>query len=360
VRPAAERLPYDQVVYRQLYSSVLVHTDPEAAHHAAVEAIARAGNVEVTRRALKATVGRLGEPVRNPRLLVFPRPIPGVLGLCAGMDKNAEAVLGMDALGFGFVEVGTVTAVPQAGNPRPRLWRHPELGALRNQMGFNNDGAVVVGRRLRQLRRTTAGRAVVVGVNIGKSRVTPVGEATGDYRASTREVAQWADFLVVNVSSPNTPGLRDLQQVDALRPILDAVREEARRASGRDVPVFVKIAPDLEDEDIASVAALVRETGLAGVVAVNTTIAHDLGPGGLSGAPLRERALEVVTLLRERLGARPVIIASGGISTAEHGQALLEAGADLLEAYTAFVFEGPAWPGRINRELARMARSTGA
>lgn len=342
-------------MYRLLYDTVLVHTDPEMAHHAAVEAIALAGKCNLTRRALKSTLGvRVGQ-VRNPRLAIFPREIPGVLGLCAGMDKNAEAMLGMDALGFGFLEVGTVTAAPQPGNPQPRLWRHPEMRALRNRMGFNNDGAAEIGRRLRELRGTAAGRAVVVGVNIGKTKVTPLQDAAADYRSSTREVARWADFLVVNVSSPNTPGLRDLQSVEALRPILDAVRDEARKAAGREVPVFVKIAPDLADDEIRDVAALVRTTGLAGVVAVNTTVAHELGPGGLSGPPLRERAVAVVTLLRAALGPSPVIIASGGITTAADGLALLEAGADLLEAYTAFVYEGPFWPGRINRELASLA-----
>ena len=340
-------------MYRLLYDTVLVHTDPEAAHHAAIEAIAAAGRTEPTRRALKASVGALPGRVPNPRLLVFPRAFPGVLGLCAGMDKNAEAVLGMDALGFGFVEVGTVTAEPQAGNPRPRLWRHPDMRALRNRMGFNNDGAATVGQRLRELRRSPAGRAVVVGVNLGKTRTTALEDAEADYRSSTHEVARWADYLVVNVSSPNTPGLRELQQVEALRPIARAVREEARRVSGRDVPVRVKIAPDLADDELTAIAAMVVEEGLAGVVAVNTTIAHDLGPGGLSGPPLRDRALEVVRLLRRDLGARPVIIASGGITDAATGREFLDAGADLLQAYTAFVYEGPLWPGRVNRALAR-------
>lgn len=340
-------------MYRLLYDTVLVHTDPEAAHHAAIEAIAAAGRTEPTRRALKASVGALPGRVPNPRLLVFPRAFPGVLGLCAGMDKNAEAVLGMDALGFGFVEVGTVTAEPQAGNPRPRLWRHPDMRALRNRMGFNNDGAATVGQRLRELRRSPAGRAVVVGVNLGKTRTTALEDAEADYRSSTHEVARWADYLVVNVSSPNTPGLRELQQVEALRPIARAVREEARRVSGRDVPVLVKIAPDLADDELTAIAAMAVEEGLAGVVAVNTTIAHDLGPGGLSGPPLRDRALEVVRLLRRDLGARPVIIASGGITDAATGREFLDAGADLLQAYTAFVYEGPLWPGRVNRALAR-------
>lgn len=339
-------------VYPQLYRSVLVHTNPEQAHHAALYAIGLAGRVEVSRRALKASFGRLGAPVRNPRLLAFPRPFPGVLGLAAGMDKNAEAVLGMDALGFGFVEIGTVTAHPQPGNEQPRLWRHNGIGALRNRMGFNNEGADAVGERLRDLRRSGAGRGVVVGVNIGKSKVTPLAEAVDDYRYSTRRLAQWADYLTINVSSPNTPGLRELQEVEALRPIAVAVREEAGQATGRDVPVFVKIAPDLADEDVAAVAHMVRGEGLAGVAATNTTIAHEFGPGGLSGRPLQERALAVVRLLREELGASPVIMGMGGIFDEADGRAMLAAGADLLQAYTAFVMEGPAWPGRVNRALA--------
>lgn len=338
-------------MYRKIYDNVLVHTDPEMAHHVAVDAIGAAGNIEVSRRALAASFGRLGKAVTSPRLLAFPRPFPGILGLAAGMDKNATAVLGMAALGFGFVEVGTVTAFPQPGNEAPRLWRHPELEALRNRMGFNNDGAVRVGQRLRRLRQSAQGRQVVVGVNIGKSKVTALEDAASDYGTSTREVAQWADFLVVNVSSPNTPGLRELQDVEALAPILRTVRAEAAGVTGRDVPLLVKIAPDLTDAQVVEVAELVRSERLTGVVATNTTIQHEFGPGGLSGAPLRQRALEVVGLTRETLGHRGVIIACGGIFAATHGQALLDAGADLLEAYTAFVYEGPAWPGRINRAL---------
>nr|NLD40115.1 quinone-dependent dihydroorotate dehydrogenase [Actinomycetales bacterium] len=338
-------------MYRAIYDTALVHTNPEAAHHAAMIAIGAAGNVEPTRRSLAATIGRRGPTVTNPRLLVFPRPFPGVPGLAAGMDKNATAVLGMDALGFGFVEVGTVTALAQPGNEAPRLWRHPDMEGLRNRMGFNNDGARVVGERLRRLRSSPQGRAVVVGANIGKSRATPLEDAAADYATSTRHLARWADYIVVNVSSPNTPGLRALQDAEALAPILRTVREEATRATGREVPLLVKIAPDLTDEQVVEVAELARAERLAGVAATNTTIAHDLGPGGLSGAPLRERVLEVVGILRRALGSRGVIMASGGIFAAEHGRAFLDSGADLLTAYTAFVYEGPSWPGRMNRVL---------
>ncbi|MDO5494811.1 MAG: dihydroorotate dehydrogenase (quinone), partial [bacterium] len=222
-----------------------------------------------------------------------------------------------------------------------------------NRMGFNNEGAVAVGERLRKLRATAKGRGVVVGVNIGKSRVTALEDAAADYATSARHLARWADYLVVNVSSPNTPGLRELQDAEALAPILRTVREEATRATGREVPLLVKIAPDLTDEQVGEVAELAKAERLAGVAATNTTITHEFGPGGLSGAPLRGRALEVVGLLRKHLGHRGVIMASGGIFTPEHGRQFLDAGADLLTAYTAFVYEGPSWPGRMNRALAR-------
>lgn len=340
-------------MYRRIYDSLIVHTDAEKAHEAAMEAISLAGRTEVTRRALERTIGRLGDPVRNSRLLAFPRPIPGHLGLAAGMDKNAIAVLGMAALGFGFVEIGTVTATGQPGNEKPRSWRHPEVEGLRNRMGFNNDGAETVAARLRELRRTPAGRGIVVGANVGKTKVTPAEEAVEDYRASTRALARWADYMMINVSSPNTPGLRDLQQVTALAPIARAVRDEARRTSGRNLPVFVKIAPDLSSEDIEAVARMVVDEDLSGIAATNTTIDHDYGPGGLSGAPLRAKALPIVADLRRELGQGKIIIASGGIFSVDHAREYLEAGADLLQAFTGFVYQGAAWPGRINRALAR-------
>lgn len=342
-------------MYRLLFRTLAVRVDPERAHVLALRMIRTVSKVPVLSDAVRATLGRRpavpvpADDAGGP----LPRPVPGVLGLAAGMDKDADTVLGMDMLGFGFVEVGTVTARPQPGNERPRLWRHVELGALRNRMGFNNHGAAAAGEQLRRLRRTRRGRSVVVGANIGKSKVTPLTGAVADYESSAREVARWADYLVVNVSSPNTPGLRDLQAVDSLRPILSAVRRAADESAGRAVPLFVKIAPDLSDEDVDAVADLAVELGLAGVVATNTTVDHDLGPGGLSGAPLRERSLAVVSRLRDRLGERATIIGVGGISTEADARAMLAAGADLLQAYSAFVYEGPAWPGRINRALAR-------
>ncbi|MFH5822998.1 quinone-dependent dihydroorotate dehydrogenase [Georgenia sp. AZ-5] len=341
-------------MYPLLFRTVAVRLDPETAHHLAMGLIRTVSRVPGLSHAVRATLGR--RPARPVTAVAeagpFARPVPGLLGLAAGMDKDADTVLGMDMLGFGFVEVGTVTARAQPGNETPRLWRHPEMRALRNRMGFNNRGAAAAGEQLRRLRAGRRGRSVVVGANIGKSKVTPLADAVGDYETSAREVARWADYLVVNVSSPNTPGLRDLQAVDALRPILAAVQRAADGAAGRRVPLLVKIAPDLAEADVDAVAELALELGLAGVVATNTTIGHDLGPGGLSGEPLRERSLAVVRRLRERLGEEPVIIGVGGISSVADAEAMLDAGADLLQAYTAFIYQGPAWPGRINRALA--------
>ena len=226
------------------------------------------------------------------------------------------------------------------------------MRAVRNKMGFNNSGADEAAATLRKLRSTKRGRSIIVGANIGKTKVTPLEDAVADYVYSARAVARWADYLVVNVSSPNTPGLRNLQNVDSLRPILTAVGQAADKAAGRHVPLFVKIAPDLADEDVDAVAALVLELKLDGVVATNTTIAHNLGEGGLSGAPLRPRALAVVRRLREKLGPEPTIIGVGGISSIQDGRDMLAAGANLLQAYSAFIYGGPAWPGRINRALS--------
>lgn len=346
------------MLYDLLYKTVLTRIDPEVIHDVCVKGVALTGRLPFVRDVVRQAWGR------RPAIPVpsagqggpFARPVPGVLGLAAGMDKEGEAVEGMDALGFGFIEVGTFTAQAQPGNDTPRMWRYPATRAVRNRMGFNNSGADEAARRLRELRSTVRGRSIVVGANIGKTKVVPLEDAVEDYRYSAAAVARWADYLVVNVSSPNTPGLRDLQNVESLRPILEAVREAGDAAAHRHVPLLVKIAPDLADADIDAVADLVTDMGLDGVVATNTTIDHDLGEGGLSGAPLLPRSLEVVRRLRARLGEGPTIIGVGGISSIMDAELMLDAGADLLQAYTAFIYNGPAWPGRINRALATMRR----
>ena len=352
--------------YSLLFNAVFKRMDPEEAHERAFGIIERAGRVPVLREVMQGALAPyLGRGVGGPgSIQLLGRTVPAPFGLAGGFDKNARAVRGLTMLGFGFVEVGTVTPRPQPGNERPRMWRELDVRGVRNRMGFNNEGAEAVAATLRELRSTPAGRAVVVGANIGKNKTTSAADAAADYAACARELAPWADYLVVNVSSPNTPGLRDLQTTAELRPILVAARaaaDEATVAVGlRRVPLLVKIAPDLADEDVDAVADLVTELGLDGVVAVNTTVGHDRGPGGLSGPPLLERGLEVVRRLRARLGGDPVIIGVGGITTADHVRAYVRAGADLTQGYTGFVFEGPLWASRINRALTRSAGSMAA
>lgn len=337
-------------MYGLLFRRVITRIDPERAHHLSVGAYRVAWPVVRLARWLRVFPPPRASAAVTAMGIRFPAP----LGLAAGMDKNAVAVRGLIATGFGFLEVGTVTAKAQPGNPSPRSWRELDIRGLRNQMGFNNEGADAIARRLRTLRRTRLGRAAVIGVNIGKNKVTAPGDAADDYGYSALALAPYADFLVVNVSSPNTPGLRDLQSTDALRPILERVRSAADEATARDgrrVPLLVKIAPDLADEDVDAVADLAVSLGLDGIVAVNTTIQHDRGPGGLSGPPLLPRALEVVARLRARVGPEMCLMGVGGISTVDDARAMLDAGANLLQAYTGFVYGGPAWPARVNRAL---------
>jgi dihydroorotate dehydrogenase len=342
--------------YDALFDRVLARTDPERAHTAASRAMRLAG--PVLRAAAKVPGHLRGvEPVH-----ALGHIFPGRLGLAAGFDKNATAYAALAAFGFAFVEVGTVTAEPQAGNPKPRLYRLPADRAIVNRMGFNNDGAQAVARRLAR-RRPVAEGGPVVGVNVGKTRNVPDDEAVADHRRSARLLAPHADYLVVNVSSPNTPGLRDLQAVDRLRPLLQAVREESGEAAGRPVPLLVKIAPDLADDDVRAVADLALELSLDGVVATNTTVSRAglasppeevdaAGAGGLSGPVLRERATAVMRLLRQRVGPDLVLVGVGGIATPADARERLDAGATLLQAYTGFVYGGPLWPARMQRALA--------
>jgi dihydroorotate dehydrogenase len=342
-------------VYRLLFDVVFRRMDPERAHEVAFGVIRGVARTPI----LRDLVAGVLTPPAAGRVSVFGRGFPSRFGVAAGFDKNARGVAGLAMLGFGFVEIGTVTAHPQPGNEQPRLWRVLDQRALRNRMGFNNEGSAAVADRLRDLRATKRGRRLVIGVNIGKTKLTPAQQAPDDYATSAARLAPYADYLVVNVSSPNTPGLRDLQSVEALRPILEATRVAADRATaavGRPPsPLLVKIAPDLSDDDVDAVAELAAELGLEGVVAVNTTIAHDLGPGGLSGPPVLARGLDVVARLRNRLGPDAVIIGVGGISTSADAREYLAVGATLVQGYTGFIYRGPLWAARIGRALARDA-----
>jgi len=354
-------------VYRVLFDRVLRRVDAETAH--------RAGSAALRAAAAVPGLARLGARVLGPhdpalRVRALGLELPGPLGLAAGLDKDGRAVDALAGLGFAFVEVGTVTARPQPGNPRPRLVRLPDDRAVVNRMGFNNAGAAALRRRLHR-RLARRGRTdVVVGVNIGRTKAVPEERAVDDYVTSTRALAPVADYLVVNVSSPNTPGLRDLQAVERLRPLLVAVRAAADRAAGRRVPLLVKIAPDLADEDVLAVADLALDLGLDGIVATNTTTSRDglgsdpakvaaAGPGGLSGPCLRARSVEVLRLLRARVGDRLVLVSVGGVSGAEDVWERIRAGATLVQAYTAFVYDGPAWPRRVHHGLLARVRASG-
>ena len=350
-------------MYRFLYWLVLQRLPAEGTHRVAF-ALLRA---LVAVPGVGALVRRWFAP-RDPVLRVhaFGRELPGPLGLAAGFDKNARGVRALLALGFGFVEVGTVTAEAQPGNPKPRMFRLPRDRALVNRLGFNNAGAVEAARRLE--RRPSAG---TVGVNIGKTKRVAEADAIADYTASAGRLAPLADYLVVNVSSPNTPGLRDLQTTDKLRPLLIAVRTACGLASPmRHVPLLVKIAPDLADEDIDAIADLALELELDGIIATNTTIARAglatpaqaveaLGAGGLSGAPLAARSLAVLRRLRARVGTRVTLIGVGGIASADDAWQRIRAGATLVQGYTGFIYGGPAWPRRLHRELAAKVRAAG-
>jgi dihydroorotate dehydrogenase len=406
-------------VYGLVYRVLLRRLPAETAHAAGFWLIRVAGAMPGGRWLLRRWCTPR-DPVLRVRALGL--DLPGPLGLAAGFDKDARGADALGALGFAFVEVGTVTAQAQPGNPRPRMFRLAADRALINRMGFNNAGAAVAAERLqrradrirrarqarrarwaRRTRRTRGGSPpVAVGVNIGKTKVVPPEKAIADYVASARLVAGVAGYVVVNVSSPNTPGLRDLQAVSSLRPLLAAVREAlddavpgapgagppggpegAPGAGGgtpgdpdgaprvaRRVPLLVKIAPDLADGDVDAIADLSVELGLDGIIATNTTIARPglasdpaevaaAGAGGLSGAPLRPRALEVLRRLHTRAGDRLVLIAAGGIETADDAWERIAAGATLVQAYTGFIYGGPRWPRRLQDDLARRARAAG-
>lgn len=333
---------------------VLFKAPPERIHTLVFAALRGATASGLTRRGL-----RRGLAPHDPILAstVFGVRFPGPLGLAAGFDKDGLGLETWGALGFGYAEIGTVTAQPQPGNPEPRLFRLPADRGLLNRMGFNNRGAGELALRLARHEPD-----VPIGVNIGKSKITPPERAAEDYASSARLLGPLAAYLVVNVSSPNTPGLRDLQAVESLRPILSAVLAETT------APVLVKIAPDLSDEDVDAVADLAVELGLAGIVATNTTVSRaglrtphvdDLGPGGVSGPPVARRACEVLRRLYARVGDRLVLIGVGGIETSDDAWERITAGASLLQGYTGFVYGGGLWAKHIHDGLAERLRAGG-
>jgi dihydroorotate dehydrogenase len=344
-------------VYRLLFRVFLKHIPPEVAHSIAVRLARVLGALPGTRRVAQRFLVPQ-EPLTSVDALGLRFPSP--IGAAAGLDKNLTWFEELGCLGFGFIEVGTVTAVPQPGNAGRRVHRLLEDRALINRMGFPNNGAVAARERLRRRRPQP-----IVAVNVGKSKAAT--DVLDDYRASVREVAPFADLLVLNVSSPNTHGLRDLQQLDVLRDLVASVRSELKD-SGKAPPLLVKISPDLSDDELDGVADLALDLSLDGIVAVNTTTTRpplqsspDLVelPGGLSGPPLSTRALDVLRRLHSRTRGQVVLVSVGGIETPEDAWERIRAGATLVQAYTGFIYGGPLWPFRLNRGLARLARAHG-
>jgi dihydroorotate dehydrogenase len=347
-------------MYRLFFERILALFDPEAMHRLGFALLRTGLALAGVRRWLRA---RLNPPDPVLTLRAFGRQLDSPLGLAAGFDKDAVGYEQLYALGFGFIEIGTLTGEPQPGNPRPRMFRIVRHRALINRLGFNNHGSRAAVARL------SRARGVPLGVNIGKTKAVPEEHAIADYVASAERLGALADYVVVNVSSPNTPGLRNLQAVELLRPLLAAVRSTLDRVSpARRVPLLVKIAPDLADEDVDGVADLALELALDGIIATNTTIAREplsadevarTGAGGLSGAPLKQRSLAVLRRLYARVGSRLLLIGVGGIESAQDALDRILAGATLVQAYTGFIYGGPRWPSTLRRELAQLLRARG-
>lgn len=322
--------------YDRYVRPLLFALDPETAHHFTLALLRTASHVDLALKALKTF-----QPSPKPKT-VFGVAFPNPIGLAAGFDKNGGALPAWEALGFGFIEIGTVTAKPQPGNTRPRIFRYPEQQALINRLGFNNDGADIIAKRLRDLREAGRWPRIPVGINIGKSRAAPLEEAPADYRYSFQRLHEFADYIALNISSPNTPGLRSLQARESLSILLRAVREENQ---GVQKPIVVKIAPDLHPDELEEIIGTCEENQVAGIIATNTTLDHSGIPsdrdqaGGLSGVPLRERSTALVRAIATR--STIPVIASGGIFDAESAREKVEAGAQLLQLYTGYVYRGP-------------------
>jgi len=329
-------------VYEKIVRPLLFSIDAERAHRLTVGLLRHASHLDLALRLL-----RQFPPAAQPKT-VFGLTFPNPIGLAAGFDKNGEALPALAALGFGFLEIGTVTAKPQPGNPKPRIFRYSEQQALINRLGFNNDGADIVANRLRYWHESKRWPSIPVGINIGKSKSTPLDQAPADYLHSFRRLRKFADYVVLNVSSPNTPGLRSLQEREALTSLLRAVWEENRDGK----PVLVKISPDLAVGELEEIIATCEENQIAGIIATNTTLDHSPVPaasdqsGGLSGAPLREKSTALVRSIAAS-SAIPVI-GCGGIFDAESAREKMEAGAVLLQIYTGFIYRGPG----LLREIA--------
>jgi len=332
--------------YTRILRPLLFSLDPETAHHLAMRSL----DVASGSAPLLAALRRFQPAPRPTQLfgLEFPNPV----GLAAGFDKNGVALPAWEALGFGFVEIGTVTAKAQPGNPKPRIFRYPDQRALINRLGFNNDGADVIADRLRKLRASGRWPRIPVGINIGKSKVTELADAPEDYRYSFQRLHEFADYIALNVSSPNTPGLRSLQESEALHALLRTIAVENRASSK---PILLKVAPDLSEPDLRAAIAACEEHGVAGIIATNTTLDHSAVPaerdqtGGLSGAPLRDKSTAFIRAISRE--TKLPVIGVGGIVDAASAREKFAAGAQLIQVYTGYIYRGPALLDEICREL---------
>ncbi len=353
------------LLYKHVTRRALFRMDAEHAHEAGVNALALLGRLTPLCRALEAW-HRLAPSWHRP-VEAFGLKFPNAIGMAAGFDKNARAWPAAAALGFGHVEIGTVTALAQPGNPQPRLFRYPAEEAVINRMGFNNEGSEAVAARL--AKQTGVGhRQIPLGINLGKSKITPNEQATQDYLTSFGRLADYADYVVVNVSSPNTPGLRALQDERPLRELLGALSASNRargamQANGKGrKPLLLKIAPDLNWPQIDAALGVIHEFGLDGIIATNTTLARpgtfaNVGQaGGLSGRPLRRRSTEIVNYISRSTGGRLPIIAAGGVHDAESAGEKLDAGATLVQVYTAMIYEGPFLAAELAKAMAERQR----
>ncbi len=330
----------------KLLRSFLFMFDAEKVHHFSMEALRLMCKISL----IKKIIQKIFTPKNETPITVFNIPLKNKVGLAAGFDKNAKYLNELEALGFGFVEIGTVTPKPQTGNDKPRLFRLAKDKALINRMGFNNDGVEAVAERLCCWQK--ANRKLIIGGNIGKNKITPNEDAWMDYEICFRSLHQYVDYFVVNVSSPNTAGLRELQEKDALKKILTNL-QIINITQPNPKPILLKIAPDLTMEQLDDVIHLAQEISLDGLVATNTTISREnlhtdsetikaIGAGGLSGLPLKEKATEIVKYIYQKTNGTIPIIASGGIFTAADAAEKLQAGASLVQVWTGFVYEGPA------------------
>jgi dihydroorotate dehydrogenase len=351
------------VLYQNVAKPLLFKMDPEKAHHLVIGGLKVAGSLPMATPLLRNIWGVQETP--DLAVDLFDMHFPTPIGLAAGLDKNANAVKGFSSIGFGFMEVGTVTPKGQQGNELPRLFRLPPDEALVNRMGFNNEGAEAMAHRLSLLKE----RQIPVAVNIGKNKNTPNEEAYKDYQKCLRTLYSYGDFFVVNISSPNTPDLRNLQYGNELASLLSHVMDEMREQAlkhGKNKHILVKIAPDVSDLELESMVDVLGSSGVSGIIASNTTISREglthanaKESGGLSGKPLTKRSTEVISRIYRQSGGKIPIIGSGGIFTAQHAYDKIRAGASLVEIYTAFIYEGPEVNRRLHRELRQLLHSDG-